>query len=64
VFPILVAATAHDIKEQHAPLSRIDHIFDGRGDKPGHRATRQRYVFHQHASLEFIQGALQAPTLI
>ena len=34
VFAILVAALAHDVQEQHAALSRIDHVFDGRGDKP------------------------------
>jgi hypothetical protein len=27
VFPILVAPLTHDIKEQHAPLSDINHVF-------------------------------------
>ena len=34
VFAILVAALTHDVQEQHAALSGIDHVFHGRGDKP------------------------------
>ena len=34
VFAILIAALAHDIKKQHAPLSGIDHVLYGRCDKP------------------------------
>jgi hypothetical protein len=34
VFAILIAPPTHDVKEQHAPLSGIDHVLYGRGDKP------------------------------
>jgi hypothetical protein len=34
VFPILIAAPTHDVKEQHGPLSGVDHILYGRGDEP------------------------------
>ena len=37
---ILVAALAHDVQEQHAALPRIDHVFHGLGDDPGHGAAR------------------------
>src|SRR6478752_9168008 len=41
VLPILVAAPAHHIEKQYAPLFSIDHVFDGRGDETGHRTTGQ-----------------------
>ena len=34
VFPILIAAPAHDVQEQDAALSRIHHVLYGRSDKP------------------------------
>src|SRR3954451_15008733 len=63
VLPILVAAPAHHIEKEYAPLSRIDHVFNRGGDEAGHRTTGRSRHFHLHAptsvSYEYIQSPPQ-----
>jgi hypothetical protein len=48
MFPVLVAALAHDVEEQHAALPCIDHIFHGLGDEPRHGIAWQLWVLQRH----------------
>ncbi len=50
LFPVLVAAPAHDVQEQDAPLPRIHHVFYRRSDEARHGAARQRCFVHRHVS--------------
>ncbi len=53
VLAILVAALAHGVKEQHAALSGIDHVFHRLGDESRHRVARQSRFVHRHVSRSF-----------
>ncbi|CUT12464.1 hypothetical protein BF49_3544 [Bradyrhizobium sp.] len=58
---ILITAPAHHIKEQNAPLSCIHHVFDRRGDEPGHRATGQYRHFHPRSPASSSCRSIQSP---
>ncbi len=36
----LIAALAHDVEEQHAPLPGVDHVLHGLGDQARHGSAR------------------------
>jgi hypothetical protein len=59
VLPILIAAPTQDIQEQHASLSRIDHVFYGGGDKPRHRAARQHWFVYRHGPIPLSRDLIQ-----
>src|SRR5258706_2785931 len=40
VLAVLIAALAHDVEEQHAPLPGVDHVLHGLGDQARHGSAR------------------------
>ena len=46
---VLIAALAHDVEEQHAALSGIEHVFDRIGNEPRHGSAGQFQLSQRHS---------------